>query len=160
MRLIQPLKFRILKIGCFKMPHLQMPHWQIVVFQVVVTIASEPSFNTGKTLVSQRAKTEFFLFLKWKKCCFKTNFDILFQFHLKKGNLSIWEEGMNIYSKSTSLRDSPTCNKYIHFSDKSNVKSSAPYYKDVSVNGKTTLLAYVFGKIGIFQCCFARVKRQ
>ena len=28
MSLIQPLKFRTLKTGCFKMPRLQMPHLQ------------------------------------------------------------------------------------------------------------------------------------
>ena len=35
MSLIQPLKFRTMKMGCFKMPHLQM-----AVFQMVVIIAS------------------------------------------------------------------------------------------------------------------------
>ena len=35
MRLIQPLKFRTLKTGCFKMPRLQT-----VVFQMGITIAS------------------------------------------------------------------------------------------------------------------------
>ena len=41
MRLIQPLKFRTLKTGCFKMPHLQK-----AVFQMEVTIAS----GLGKVL--------------------------------------------------------------------------------------------------------------
>ena len=40
MRLIQPLKFRILKTGCFKMPRLQTPHLQMAVFQTGVTVAS------------------------------------------------------------------------------------------------------------------------
>ena len=35
MRLIQPLKFRTLKTGCFKMPHLQM-----AVFQTGIMVAS------------------------------------------------------------------------------------------------------------------------
>ena len=40
MRLIQPLKFRILKTGCFKMPRLQTPRLQMGVFQMVITVAS------------------------------------------------------------------------------------------------------------------------
>ena len=35
MSLIQPLKFRMLKMGCFKMPHLHM-----AIFHMVVTLAS------------------------------------------------------------------------------------------------------------------------
>ena len=35
MRLIQPLKFRTLKMGCFKMPHLQM-----AIFQMGIIVAS------------------------------------------------------------------------------------------------------------------------
>ena len=34
MGLIQPLKFRTLKTGCFKMLHLQMPRLQMAVFQM------------------------------------------------------------------------------------------------------------------------------
>jgi len=41
MRLIQPLKFRILKMGCFKMPCLQMIRLQMRVFQMVKTVASQ-----------------------------------------------------------------------------------------------------------------------
>ena len=40
MRLIQPQKFRIMKMGCFKMPRLQMPHLQMAVFQTGFTVAS------------------------------------------------------------------------------------------------------------------------
>ena len=34
MSLIQPMKFRTLKMGCFKVPHLQMPHLQMAVFKM------------------------------------------------------------------------------------------------------------------------------
>ena len=40
MSLIQPQKFRTLKMGCFKMPRLQMPHLQMAVFQMGVAVAS------------------------------------------------------------------------------------------------------------------------
>ena len=40
MRLFQPLKFRILKMGCFEMPHLETPRLQMGVFQTVITVAS------------------------------------------------------------------------------------------------------------------------
>ena len=40
MRLIQLLKFRILKMGCFKMPRLQSPRLQMAAFQTGITIAS------------------------------------------------------------------------------------------------------------------------
>ena len=39
MCLIQPLKFRALKTGCFKMPRLQTPRLQTGVFQTVITVA-------------------------------------------------------------------------------------------------------------------------
>ena len=42
MRLIQPLKFRTLKTGCFKMPRLQTPRLQTAVFQTLITVASGP----------------------------------------------------------------------------------------------------------------------
>ena len=40
MRLIQPLKFRTLKTGCFKTPRLQTPRLQTDVFQTGTTVAS------------------------------------------------------------------------------------------------------------------------
>ena len=40
MSLIQPLKFRTLEKGFFKMAHLQVPHWQMAVFQMGATVAS------------------------------------------------------------------------------------------------------------------------
>ena len=40
MRLIQSLKFRKLKTGCFKMPRLQAPRLQTGVFQTGITVAS------------------------------------------------------------------------------------------------------------------------
>ena len=39
MHLIQPLKFRTLKMGCFKMPRLQT-RLQTAVFQMGITVAS------------------------------------------------------------------------------------------------------------------------
>ena len=40
MCLIQPLKFRTLKTGCFKMPHLQKPHLQTDICQTGITVTS------------------------------------------------------------------------------------------------------------------------
>ena len=40
MRLIQPLKFRTLKTGCYKIPHLQAPRLQTGVFQTGITVSS------------------------------------------------------------------------------------------------------------------------
>ena len=62
MRLIQPLKFRILKTGCFKMPRLQTLRLQTGVFQTVITVASElrvgnfneMSFFSGKLTVGKK----------------------------------------------------------------------------------------------------------
>ena len=46
MRPFQPLKFRTLKMGCFKMPHLQ-----IADFQMGVTVASGHSDLTSKKYI-------------------------------------------------------------------------------------------------------------
>ena len=46
MRLIQPLKFRTLKTGYFKMPRLQTPHLQTAVFQMGITVAFGLSVNS------------------------------------------------------------------------------------------------------------------
>ena len=40
MRLIQPLKFRTLKTGCFKMPRLQTHYLQMAIFETGITVAS------------------------------------------------------------------------------------------------------------------------
>ena len=53
MRLIQPLKFRTLKTGCFKMPHLHTPRLQTVIFQTGITVASGQCHNIGSQNVSQ-----------------------------------------------------------------------------------------------------------
>ena len=63
MHLIQPLKFRILKTGCFKMPRLQMG-----VFQMVTTVVcglsvpskagneAEAEKNSAKCLEGSKVK--------------------------------------------------------------------------------------------------------
>ena len=45
MSLIQPLKFRTLKMGCFKMPHLQTAYLQMAFFEMVVIVASGHNQN-------------------------------------------------------------------------------------------------------------------
>ena len=57
MCLIQPLKFRTLKMGCFKMPHLQM-----ALFQMVATVASEPGKSVLEKVVFLFALEFFFYF--------------------------------------------------------------------------------------------------
>ena len=46
MHLIQPLRNRTLKTGCFKMRRLQTPRIQMAVFQTVITVA----FGHGESI--------------------------------------------------------------------------------------------------------------
>ena len=64
MRLIQPLKFKTLKMGCFKMPHLQM-----AVFQMGITVAPGHSiFNHfGLSFYAVGKHSHQFLLLSCKK---------------------------------------------------------------------------------------------
>ena len=88
MRLIQPLKFRTLKTGCFKMPRLQTPHLQTGVFQTGIRVASGHNVPHFKGLINAKVELEAQGRDSTFTICHPLLKKAILEFRLKKGNRS------------------------------------------------------------------------